>query len=621
LNETKHKEMKKVAAVFIAIVLGFNCFGQRSADEELEKKIDALFESYASYNRFIGSVLISKDDQIIYQQSFGYADVEGQKENTPNSIFSIASLTKTLTAVGVMKLMEDGQLTLETPISSYFTDFIPDFAEQITIRHLLNHSSGMQANVGRIDDQGNGLMPGQKPITINELFEEFKDSKLKFEPGAGYEYNNFGYFLLAHIIEKVSGHSYADYMETVVFKPTNMKNTAVNEYKVLNQRAFPHIGLGMNEFTRLKNSIHSTWLMGAANINSTTGDLYRFMVALENGALLKPESVDKIYQYTQPTGHNDTEYGLGWKIENKGGEKFVHHTGLLPGITSLMGSLAEKNVKIIILSNATSTDLITESDFQGKSQFVDGKIIDNMIAVFQGEEPELLPLPVKIKHQNTADFTRMCILDKGHSLILTRLGDDYTLETKGEEPWSIFTYQFSRNVREDNKKTETALFFANAMSTQNFEGLANYGNDDMKAFLGTQDGLNQLKGMWAHFIKQAGEFKSYNIYKLEGEENQQVHIRFNFEKEDVGFVLGINATNQIQGMFLDDDIKTSAIQKVKLIPVGQNEFFINGHQNGGMQDLKITVSENGLIIKNGSLSFKAEVINPLQTNKNQPLNN
>jgi CubicO group peptidase (beta-lactamase class C family) len=600
--------MKKLAIIIIVLVIGFNSYGQTDSNKDLKKSIHELFEGYAHYNRFIGSVLISKNNKIIYRKNFGYADAENHKKNTKNSIFSIASVTKSLTAVGIMKLVEDGKLTLETPINTYFPSFIPDFSKNITIRHLLNHSSGMQANIGRIDDEGNGLLPEENEVTLDELLEKFKDSKLKFESGKGYEYNNFGYSLLAYIIENVSKKSYADYMEEAVFKPANMKNTAVDKYKSFNKRAFPYIGLGMNEFKKLNYTIHSSWIIGAGNINSTTGDLYNFMKALENGKLLNPASVDKLYSYTQSRGVNDSEYGLGWRIDNKGGEKWINHTGLLPGNTSIIGSLPEKNIKIIILSNATSTDLITESDFQGKSQFVDGEIIDNVIAALQGKKPELLPLEVKKVNKNAIDYSRTYALDKQHSLILTKQGNDYSLETIGAESWSVFTYQFSRDAKENNKTSETALYFANAWSTQNFEGLSDYANDDMKGFLGTEEGINQLKGMWAYFIQQAGVFKSYNIYKIEGEDNKTVNIRFHFEKEDIGFVLGINSTNQIQGMFMDDTVKTSTIQQVKLIPINENEFFINGHQNKGMQDLKIKVSKKVLSLIDGSTSFNATIL-------------
>ena len=253
----------------MALVLGLNGFGQTLSNKKKVKNIDDLFESYAHYNRFIGNVLISKNDKIIYKKSFGFADAETSTKNTEASIFSIASVTKPLTAVGIMKLVDQGKLTLETPISIYFPNFIPDFSKNITIRHLLNHSSGMQANIGRIDDHGNGLMPRENAITLNELFEKFKDSKLKFEPGTGYEYNNFGYTLLAYIIENVTKLSYADYMEEAVFKPAKMKNTSVNNYKVLRKKASSHSGLGMNTFRKLTNKIHSSWLKGAGNITST----------------------------------------------------------------------------------------------------------------------------------------------------------------------------------------------------------------------------------------------------------------------------------------------------------------------------------------------------------------
>ena len=126
--------MKTTIAIIMGLFLGFNSFSQTSSNKKLEESINEVFESYAHYNRFIGSVLISQNEDIIYNKSFGYADMENHKKNTEKSIFSIASVTKSLTAVGIMKLVEDGKLTLETSISTYFPSFIPDFSKNITIQ-------------------------------------------------------------------------------------------------------------------------------------------------------------------------------------------------------------------------------------------------------------------------------------------------------------------------------------------------------------------------------------------------------------------------------------------------------------------------------------------------------
>jgi len=597
--------MKKSIVIILVLILGFNSFGQTSSHKELEKSINDLFQSYAHYDRFIGNVLISQDDTIIYKKSFGYADIDNHKKNKSNSVFSIASVTKSLTAVAIMKLVEDGKLSLETPISSYFPNFIPDFSKKITIRHLLNHSSGMQANIGRIDDEGNGFMPGKKAITLNELFEKFKNSELKFEPGTGYEYNNFGYTLLAYIIESVSKQSYADYMEHVVFIPANMKNTTVNTYKSLHKKAFSHIGLGTENLKKYHSKIHSSGIKGAGNIKSTSIDLYNFMHALQNHKLLKPSSVNMLYGLTQKMNVNNSEYGLGWKIEINGDEKWINHTGLLPGYTSIIGSLPKRKINIIILSNATSTDLITDSDFQGKSQFVSSDIIEKLIAVLQGKKTELLPTPIKLKHKSTVDFSRTYKMDDKHSLVLTKQENKYALKTIGSDPWSVFTYPFSKDVKEENASSNIALLFANAWSTQNFDGMTKHANADMKELFETEKGINMLKNIWGRFIKENGKFQSYNIYKTEGSKVKKVHIRFHFEKKDIGILLAFNSESKIQGFFNDPAVKRSDVTKVALIPVGENIFFINGFQNNGMQDLKIKISEKELILIDGNINFKA----------------
>jgi CubicO group peptidase (beta-lactamase class C family) len=596
--------MKKIITIIFALIIGLNGYGQSVSNKEVKKNIDDLFESYSSYNRFIGNVLISQNDTIIYQKSFGFANLEEGKKNNSNAIFSVASLTKSLTAVGIMKLVEDGKLTLETPVSNYFPDFMPDYSKDITIQHLLNNSSGMEANIGRIDDNGNGLMPEKTFISLDELLEKFKDYKLNFEPGTSYEYNNFGYLLLANIIEMASGQPYANYMEQAVFRPANMKNTASASFTDIDQRTFPYLGLGMNELKKVDAPLHTSWLMGAADINSTTLDLYNFLQALDKGIILKPATVNRLYGLTQDIGVNEMKSGLGWVIGQKEGEEWIYNNGLLPGYASMMGSMPSKNIKVIILSNATSINPIVD-EFQGEISFVQGEITDKIISLLLGKSVDILPLANK-ESENLMYVNNTYQFDNNHSIRLKKEGNEYVLETEGKEPWSLFSYTFSRDAKENNPASETAIFFANAMSKQNFEGLSFYGNNDMKAFLGSDEGISQLKGMWNNFLQHAGEFHSFNIYKIEGEEVKNVSIRFHFDTIDIGIVLSIDSLHKIQGMFMDDALKTSHISKVSLVSIGENKFFINGHENGGMQDLKVNITEKELVLIDGSKSFNGK---------------
>ncbi len=595
--------MKKTLIILIVFVFGYHAIGQSNSKTELKHKIDDLFESYVGYNRFIGNVIISKGEDIIYQKSFGYANLEADKKNTKKTIFSIASVTKAFTGVAIMKLVETGKLTLESPISTYFPGFMTEHANGITLRHLLNHSSGMQANIGRIDESGVGFMPDENQIEIEQVLEKFKDSKLKFESGKGYEYNNFGYVLLAQIIEKASGKTYANYLEQAIFKPANMNHSASAIFKNLNQKAFPYSGLGMDKFEVFKSSIHPSWITGAGDINATAIDLYKFMQALENGTLLNPESVEKLYSSTQSMEMNDMKSGLGWVIDRKADEEWIYHTGLLPGYASIIGSLPKRNVKIIILSNATTGD--PTENFQGEDQFVSGEITDKILALIQGKAIETLPIPVSINADIDVSTPKSYKLDKEHGISLKKIDNELWLESIGAASWSVFTYSFSKVATQDNAASKIGLFFAEAMQSQVFEGLGDYANADMKDFLGTDKGIDVLKGMWANFETQFGEFKSYNIYKIEGEAVKSVNIRFHFENNDIGIVLSINADDKIQGMFNDRDVKTSHINKVKLIPIGANEFFINGHKNGGFQDLRVKLVANELLLIDKSKTYKA----------------
>jgi CubicO group peptidase (beta-lactamase class C family) len=601
-----YNQMKRITLVITVLCVIFNASAQLKNSDTAQNKIDELFQSYHHYNRFIGSVLISKNDKIIYQNSYGDANLKFNKKNNEHTIYKVASLTKPITAVAIMKLIEAGKLTLDTRLSLFFSDFLNEYSNNITVRHLLNHSSGMQANIGRDDNTGMSLAPNEKPTTFNALQNKFKDSKLKFEPGTHYDYNNFGYMLLAQIIERVSGLSYQDYIEESIFKPLGMDNTTAKPNGNAINKAIPYTGLGMDVLKSYDLPIDASWIKGAGDISSTVLDLHKFLIALENHEILSSKSVDKLYDTKQSMEVNDRAYGLGWVNDQKYGEKWIYHDGLLPGFASIMGILPDSGVKIVILSNATSTNPM--DDFQGKIQFVDNEIVDKVIAILKDQDVSLLPIPSKNKTPEFDSKSKLFQLDDKHIFEIEKQNNEYWLEATGEESWSIFTYGFAQDAKENNQASKIALYFAQAMKNQSLTGLVDYADEQMKGFLGSEEGLNQLRGMWSNMLKQAGDFKSFNIYNIEGDEAKNVYLRFHFKAQDVGLVLSVNKTNKIQGMFMDEKMRTSNLRRVKLIPLGNNEFFIDGHKNGGYQDVRLKIVSNTLLLIDTSNTFKATLL-------------
>lgn len=591
--------MKKIAFILLTSLFSFAAVSQNKSDKALRKDIDQLLKSYEHYQRFSGNVLISRGKKVIYQNNFGYANIETAKKHSSKSIFNIASISKPITAVGIMKLVEEGKMQLENPISKFIPNFAPAHANKITIQHLLNHSSGLEANIARMDDSGNGLvMPTKEAISFEQLCEKFKNSGLKFTPGQGYEYNNLGYLLLAHIIEKVTNQSYGDYIDQVVFQVANMKSAAFGKSKYPTHTAQAYLGLGQEQFKLYQDELHPSWLMGAGGIYASSQDLINFMQALEEGKLLQPTSVAKLYQLSQSMQVNEMSYGLGWVLDQRNGTEWRSHDGSYFGYSSMLGVLPERYIKIVVLSNATASHI--DEEFEGKQSFTK-EITEKIIELIYGKTVELLPIP----QQELAlpKLSKAYQLDAKHTFTISQENNQYSLSSPD---WSVFTYAFSKDVSTNTKACKLAKEFALAMEQQQLDGLVAMADDKMKGFFGTAEGLGQLKGMWGYFLSQAGAFKSSNIYRIAGEDAMNIHIRFHFEKKDVGMVLSFNKQNQVQGLFLDDAVKTSHIQKVKLIQTAPNEFFINGYQYGGMQDLRIKVDGSKIILMDKHQQFEAK---------------
>ncbi|MCT8136849.1 beta-lactamase family protein [Anaerobacillus sp. CMMVII] len=287
------------------------------------EKLTAFMDQKASDIGFNGTVLVAKEGEVLFSKGYGYADKENEIANTPDTVFHIASLSKSFTALSILQLEELGKLQTEDPISNYFEDF-PN-GDRITVHHLLNHSSGIPELLSLVE---NG-----KEHTLEELYVAIKTAELEFEPGSKYSYSNSGYFLLALIIEKLSELSLADYIQEHIIEPAEMKHTYFVAAPVPQAIGYEN----MEEPTHL---IDISIAYGAGNMLSITGDLLLFDKAINEGKLLSKKNVDKMQ-----TGNINAapfgivQYGYGWSISESWysfNHKAVAHVGGFTGFKNFL---------------------------------------------------------------------------------------------------------------------------------------------------------------------------------------------------------------------------------------------------------------------------------------------
>lgn len=305
------------------------------------RELDQYLEKQAAHNKFSGVVLIAKDGVPLFQKAYGLAS---KRFNVPNKIdtkFNIGSINKVFTSVAIMQLLEKGKLTLDDTISKYLPDFPREVADKITIRHLLQHRSGM----GHYWDNEKYKANWTRFRTVADYIDIIKDEPLNFEPGTSRQYSNSGYEVLGAIIEKVSGQDYYDYIRENIYNPAGMTNTDSHEMDVpvenlaigyTNLNPFGPKGEGYQRNNMFLHSIKGTPAGGGY---STAEDLLKFVVALYNNKLLSPKYTDIMFNR-----YND--------VETPGKRpQMVAFAGGAPGINAVMEMNFENRHTVIVLSN------------------------------------------------------------------------------------------------------------------------------------------------------------------------------------------------------------------------------------------------------------------------------
>lgn len=336
----KHKAYFLIKLIKLSLLLfSVNLTSQNS----IEKRLDRVIKPFVTYQVFSGSVLVSKNGETLYQKGFGLADREWLIDNTAQTKYGIGSLSKTITATLLMKLVQQKKLGLSDRLEKFFPDWPNQVARDITIRQLLTHTSGIP-NYFAIPGWTQGHFNRQ--ISSKAFLEVIAKLELSFKPGTQYLYSNSGYYLLCKIIEKITAKSFYQNLNDEIFSPLNMKNTGPNfQEKLVVNRAH---GYRWHETKGLKNQpyINMSLFQGAGDLYSTTEDLLKFSEAFNSNVILNKHSRSAMFA---------PENSYGWNIGNRvivnRSLDTISYAGQVMGFSSALTKFVANNYTIIILSN------------------------------------------------------------------------------------------------------------------------------------------------------------------------------------------------------------------------------------------------------------------------------
>ena len=408
---------KTIVATIFLLTLGIT----QAAAPTLAARADALMSRQLKKKSHPGfAVLVSRGGKVLFSHAYGMADTKGKRANVPNTPFRSGSVTKQFIAAAILVLQERGELSVQDSLAKYYPEW-PN-GKNITLHHLLTHTSGLYSYTS------NPLFAFQvsKPANIATLIPAIQKANVNFAPGEKWEYCNSGYFLLGLIIEKVSGKSYGEFLQTEFFKPLGMNLTGVHVAGKEPEGESLGYAKGLLGF-KLSNNWDMSWAGGAGALYSTTGDLHLWNEAVFSGGVLKKKSLRAAFTPVKLADGSTKNYGYGWGIREKRGVRIISHGGGLQGFQSSLARARNQKVTIVVLANAAPG-------------YNPGGMTGSLADIFL--EKDMTPKPVhvvnkKLIGKNYDDYVGSYDFGKA-KLVVTREGDQLYVKLGGQKRIEVF---------------------------------------------------------------------------------------------------------------------------------------------------------------------------------------
>jgi D-alanyl-D-alanine carboxypeptidase len=306
--------------------------------QDLNGWTDSYVKALAPAKHFSGIIVAERDGKTLIEKSYGWAVEEWRIPNTSDTEFEIASLSKQFTAAAILQLVDTGKLNVEDSVSKYYVESPPSW-RGMTIHHLLTHTSGLP------EDEWENFFKGKcAPYTTAEQVKTFRDRPLGFPPGSAWKYRNTEYYLLAYIIEKISGEAYPAYLAHHILEPLGMTRSGFATMTAIVPKMAE--GYSQDGDRRVRREYFDRSMeTGAGGIYTTGEDLLKWNKALDAPGILSAHSLGLMF-----TAHPPGNYGYGWFVETSPRRK-EYHEGGDPGFAAFEARYPDQRVVIIVLAN------------------------------------------------------------------------------------------------------------------------------------------------------------------------------------------------------------------------------------------------------------------------------
>jgi CubicO group peptidase (beta-lactamase class C family) len=376
--------MNRQTSAFLAylLVAPLTLAAGRAQENKLHPSIDNILSAVAANNQPGVAALVKKDGNVFFSKGYGLQKLGAAKKIDSRTNFRLASFTKQFTAMGIMLLVHDRKLRYDESLTEVFPDF-PGYGKNITIRNLLNHTSGLpdyEALMEKAEKAKGPLWSPEHQIRDREVLALLKhETTGKFAPGTSWAYSNSGYVVLGAVIAEISGASYGEFLQARIFAPLGMDRTLVYQKGAneITHRAFGNTRAGTSFAESDQSSTSAT--LGDGGIYSNLEDLSKWDDALGNHTLLSATEMEpaltpvKLANGSQPHWPAEPDddnlapgkpvsYGFGWFLDSHKGHARMWHTGSTMGFRTVIQRFTADHLTIVLLSNRSDLDTKNLSD-------------------------------------------------------------------------------------------------------------------------------------------------------------------------------------------------------------------------------------------------------------------